>query len=38
MTMSNLNYLFAPSSVALIGANQTPGTVGSVLATNLFAA
>ncbi|MFT5701175.1 MAG: acetyltransferase [Desulforhopalus sp.] len=38
MTIRNLNYLFAPSSVALIGASQKPGTVGSVLASNLFGA
>ncbi|NOR24738.1 MAG: GNAT family N-acetyltransferase, partial [Desulforhopalus sp.] len=38
MTIRNLNYIFAPSSVALIGASQTPGTVGSVLASNLFSA
>ena len=36
MTMRNLKYVFAPSSVALIGANQTPGTVGGVVAGNLF--
>lgn len=38
MTIRNLNYIFAPSSVALIGASQTPGTVGNVLASNLFSA
>ncbi len=38
MTIRNLKYLFAPCSVALIGAGQTPGTVGSVVADNLFGA
>ncbi len=38
MTIRNLNYIFSPSSVALIGASQKPGTVGEVLASNLFGA
>lgn len=38
MTMRNLNYIFAPSSVALIGGDQSSKTLEGVLATNLFAA
>ncbi len=38
MTVRNLNQIFAPSSVALIGASEKPGTVGRVLADNLFSA
>ena len=38
MTIRNLKYVFAPSSVALIGASQTPGTIGGVVAGNLFSA
>lgn len=36
MTVRNLDYLFKPSSVALIGASRRPGTVGAVVARNLF--
>ncbi|HEY0675406.1 MAG TPA: CoA-binding protein, partial [Immundisolibacter sp.] len=38
MTIRNLNYLFKPKSVALIGASTRPGSVGAVLARNLFRA
>lgn len=38
MSMRNLNSMFNPSSVALIGASQKPGTIGSVLARNVFSA
>ncbi|SJZ65975.1 GNAT family N-acetyltransferase [Consotaella salsifontis] len=38
MTVRNLDALFAPKSIALIGASNRPGTVGSVLARNLFRA
>ncbi|MEF2071861.1 bifunctional acetate--CoA ligase family protein/GNAT family N-acetyltransferase [Consotaella aegiceratis] len=38
MTIRNLDALFAPKSIALIGASNRPGTVGSVLAQNLFRA
>jgi acetyltransferase len=36
MTIRNLDYLFNPKSVALIGASTRPGSVGAVLARNLF--
>ena len=36
MTIRNLNFLFAPSSVALIGAGNTPGTLAEVVTNNLF--
>jgi acetyltransferase len=35
MTVTNLQYLFKPSSVALIGASERPSTVGEVLTRNL---
>ncbi|WP_448509147.1 bifunctional acetate--CoA ligase family protein/GNAT family N-acetyltransferase [Immundisolibacter sp.] len=38
MTIRNLNYLLKPRSVALIGASTRPGSVGAVLARNLFGA
>jgi len=38
MTIRNLNYLLKPKSVALIGASTRPGSVGAVLARNLFRA
>lgn len=38
MSMRNLNSMFNPSSVALIGASQKIGTIGSVLAGNVFGA
>jgi acetyltransferase len=36
MTTRNLDALFHPKSVALIGADKTPGTLGEVLARNVF--
>ena len=36
MSIRNLEALFAPSSIALIGASNRPGSVGYVLARNLF--
>ena len=36
MTIRNLDYLFKPRSIALIGASKTPSSVGAVLARNLF--
>jgi len=36
MTIRNLDILFNPSSVALVGASQKPGTIGAVLAHNLI--
>ncbi|TVR99895.1 MAG: GNAT family N-acetyltransferase [Rhodospirillales bacterium] len=36
MSIRNLDYLFKPRSVALIGASKTPSSVGAVLAHNLF--
>ncbi|WP_440997507.1 bifunctional acetate--CoA ligase family protein/GNAT family N-acetyltransferase [Arhodomonas sp. SL1] len=36
MTVRNLEYLFEPRSVALIGASRKEGSVGSVVARNLF--
>ncbi len=38
MTIRNLDYLFNPASVALIGASTQAGSVGAVLAHNLFSA
>jgi acetyltransferase len=38
MTIRNLNFMFNPSSVALIGASQKPGSIGAVLARNLVTA
>ena len=38
MTIRNLEYLFQPRSVALIGASSRSGSVGAVLATNLLSA
>ena len=37
MTIRNLEKLFKPESIALIGASKRPGSVGAVLARNLFA-
>lgn len=37
MTTRNLDALFQPRSVALIGASAEPGSVGAVLASNLLA-
>ena len=36
MTIRNLDQLFKPASIALIGASKRPGSVGAVLAKNLF--
>jgi acetyltransferase len=36
MSIRNLDHLFRPRSVALVGASRTPGSVGAVLARNLF--
>jgi len=38
MTIRNLDALFKPTSIALIGASDEPGSIGAVLANNLFAA
>jgi acetyltransferase len=38
MTVRNLDALFEPKSIALIGASNQPRSVGSVLARNLFEA
>ncbi len=36
MTIRNLDFMFKPSSIALIGANRKAGSVGAVVARNLF--
>ncbi|MEJ2086354.1 MAG: bifunctional acetate--CoA ligase family protein/GNAT family N-acetyltransferase [Acidobacteriota bacterium] len=36
MTVRNLDFLFRPKSVALIGASKRAGSVGAVVARNLF--
>ncbi|QNI02948.1 bifunctional acetate--CoA ligase family protein/GNAT family N-acetyltransferase [Halomonas sp. SH5A2] len=38
MSIRNLDALFSPSTVALIGASNRPGSVGAVLARNLLGA
>ena len=38
MTIRNLDALFEPKAIALIGASNQPGSVGAVLARNLFEA
>src|SRR5688572_23174640 len=38
MTTRNLDALFRPKSIALVGASNEPGSVGAVLARNLFEA
>ena len=38
MSVRNLDALFDPSTIALIGASNRPGSVGAVLARNLFGA
>ena len=38
MSVRNLNFMFQPESVALIGAGTRPGSVGAVLAENLLRA
>lgn len=37
MSIRNLDHMFAPKAVTLIGASPKPGSVGNVLARNLFA-
>lgn len=37
MTIRNLDALFAPESVALIGASSRPGTIGNTITRNLLA-
>jgi acetyltransferase len=34
MTIRNLDFLFKPKSVALIGASKRPGSLGAVVARN----
>jgi len=36
LSIRNLDYLYNPSSVALIGASREAGSIGSVIARNLF--
>ncbi|HYD29872.1 MAG TPA: bifunctional acetate--CoA ligase family protein/GNAT family N-acetyltransferase [Azospirillaceae bacterium] len=36
MTVRNLDYVFKPSSIALIGASRKPKSIGAVVARNLF--
>jgi len=38
MTVRNLDHLFKPTSIALIGATRKAGTLGAVVARNLFKA
>ncbi|WP_054032700.1 bifunctional acetate--CoA ligase family protein/GNAT family N-acetyltransferase [Desulfatitalea tepidiphila] len=38
MTIRNLDFMFKPASVALVGASQRPGSIGAVLARNLVGA
>jgi acetyltransferase len=38
MTVRNLEFLLRPASVALVGASNTPGSVGAVIARNLLGA
>ncbi|WP_373499658.1 GNAT family N-acetyltransferase [Desulfococcus sp.] len=38
MTIRNLEKLFRPASIALIGASETPGTLGSVVTRNVLGA
>lgn len=38
MSLRDLDYLFRPRSIALIGASNRPGTVGGVLAVNMLRA
>ena len=38
MTIRNLDALFRPNAIALVGASNQPNTVGAVLARNLFEA
>ena len=36
MTIKNLEFVFRPKSVALIGASDRPSSIGAVLANNLY--
>ena len=36
MTVRNFDSLFAPASVALVGASTKPGSVGAIVAQNLL--
>ncbi|HEY9218355.1 MAG TPA: CoA-binding protein, partial [Phenylobacterium sp.] len=36
MTTRNLDALFEPKAIALVGASNTPGSVGQVIAANLL--
>ncbi len=38
MTTRNLDALFRPGAIALVGASNQPGTIGAVIARNLFEA
>jgi acetyltransferase len=38
MTVRNLNFMFNPAAVALVGASQRPGAIGALLARNLVSA
>ena len=38
MTIRNLEKLFRPASIALIGASETPGSLGSVVTRNILGA
>ncbi|MFG1297204.1 bifunctional acetate--CoA ligase family protein/GNAT family N-acetyltransferase [Xanthobacter variabilis] len=38
MTTRNLDALFHPAAIALVGASNKPGTIGAVIAQNLFEA
>jgi acetyltransferase len=38
MTVRNLNFMFNPSAVALVGASQRPGAIGALIAKNLVRA
>ena len=38
MPLRNLDALFKPKSIALVGASTRPGTIGAILAENLLAA
>ncbi len=38
MTTRNLDALFHPSAIALVGASNAPGSIGSIIARNLFEA
>ena len=38
MTIRNLDALFRPGAIALVGASNQPNSVGAVLAKNLFEA